>query len=175
MQLPIITSHRPTIGHRAIGAALATVTLAITGIAVWALVAASGGDTTDAPSTRANDTTSTSLATVEAQVLFVDASTDDATAIQGFADGLAGPGRIRVANLRAASSASLGVQTDQQAVLIVGSEAERLDVARFLNVLPVRERALVVIDVASPDVSQVAVAGAYRLAGITRVVDLRAD
>ena len=175
MQLPIITSHRPTIGHRAIGAALATVTLAITGAAVWALVAASGGDTAGAPSIRTNDTTSTSLATVEAQVLFVDASTEDVTAIQGFADGLAGPGRIRVANLRVAASASIGVQTDQPTVLIVGSEERRLDVSRFLDVLPARERALMVIHVANPDVSLGVVGEFYQLAGITRVIDLRAD
>ena len=60
-------------------------------------------------------------------------------------------------------------------MLIVGSEAQRLDVAKFLDTLPARERALLVIHVASPDVSQAAVADAYRLAGIVRVVDLRAD
>ena len=43
MQLPIITSHRPSIGHHAIGALTATITLAIAGVAVWALAASAGG------------------------------------------------------------------------------------------------------------------------------------
>ncbi len=43
MQLPIPTSHRPSIGHHAIGALTATITLAIAGVAVWALAASVDG------------------------------------------------------------------------------------------------------------------------------------
>ncbi len=68
MQLPIITSHRPTIGHRALGAALATVTLAIAGTAVWALASSVGG-TTSEPTAR---TGVSSLAPFEARVSVVE-------------------------------------------------------------------------------------------------------
>ena len=174
MQLPIVATHkRPSIGHRAIGAAAVTFAIALAGVASWALVATSGGESTDAGPT--NVTTSASPETAQVVVLSIDASAEDATAIQRFADGLAGPGRVRVENLRAPAPASVGVGTVEHAVLIVGSEAQRLDVAKFLDTLPARERALLVIHVASPDVSQAAVADAYRLAGIVRVVDLRAD
>ncbi len=176
MQLPIIATHnRPSISHRAIGAAAATFAIALAGVAAWALAATSSGEGSDAHSASTTVNASTSPATVQGQVMFVDTSAEDATAIQRFADGLAGPGRVRVANLRAPAPASVGIRTDDQAVLIVGSEAERLDVAKFLDTLPARERALLVIHVASLDVSQVAVADAYRLAGIIRVIDLRAD
>ena len=64
MQIPIITSHRPSIGHHAIGALTATITLAIVGVAVWALAASAGGSG-DAP---ANQSGAASLVPAAASV-----------------------------------------------------------------------------------------------------------